>query len=85
MKLTGYESRDFCLDAIQYMMHTMYVENISRPHKPKPIVGRGITIQAAGHSNSDPQCNYCKGVGHLLQDYIILKAKKYQYGANHHD
>ena len=42
------------------MVHTMYVENLSRFVNARPVAGRGIAIQAVGHTSSDVQCNSCK-------------------------
>ena len=67
------ERRDFGLDDIRCMVHTMYVDNLSRSINAKPIAGRGIAMQVVGHTSSDVQCNYCKGFGHVTQDCVILK------------
>ena len=82
VRIASYEKRDFGLDDIRHMVHTMYVDNLSRPSNPKPVAGRGIAMQAAGHNNSDVRCNYCRGIGHLIQDCAILKAKEHRHGTN---
>ena len=53
------ERRDFVLEDIRHMVHTMYVNNLSRSVNAKPVAGRGIAMQVVGHTSSDVQCNYC--------------------------
>ena len=60
----SYERRDFGLDDIRHMVHTMYVDNLSRPSNAKPVAGRGIAMQVAGHTGSNVPCTYCIGLGH---------------------
>lgn len=67
MRLTSYEKRGFGLDGIRHMMHIIYVDNVPCPSNFK-IAVRGIDMQAAEHNGIDVQCNYCKGVGYLIQD-----------------
>ena len=74
MRTSSYERRDFGLDDIRYMVHTIYVDNLSRSINAKPIAGRGIAMQVVGHTSSDVQCSYyCKGFGGVTQDCAILK------------
>ena len=75
-----YERRGFGLVDIQHMAHTMFVDSLLRPSYSKPVAGRGIAMQAAGHTDSDVRCKYCRSVGHLLLDCAILKAKKERHG-----
>ena len=63
------------------MVHTMYVNNLPRSVNAKPVLGRGIAMQVAGHTSSDVQCNYCEGFGHVTQDCAILK-KEHRRGPN---
>ena len=53
------EKRRFGLVDIRNIVHTMFVDRLSRLSHSKPVTGGGIAMQAAGHTNSD--------VGHLLQ------------------
>ena len=76
----SYKKRDFGLVDIRQMVHTMFVDNLSRPSHSKPVAGRGIARQAAGHPNSDVRGKYCRGIRHLLQHCTILKAKEQRYG-----
>ena len=76
----SYERRDFGLDDIRHMVHTMYVDNLSRPSSAKPVAGRGIAMQVAGHNGSNMLCTYCKGLGHAIQDCALLKEKEHQRG-----
>ena len=46
----SYERRDFGQDDIRHMVHTMYVDNLSRPSNAKAVVGRGIAMQVVGHN-----------------------------------
>ena len=82
VRIASYEKRDFGLDDIRHMVHTMYVDNLSRPVNHKPVAGRGIAMQATGHKISDVRCNYCKGVGHLKRDCATLKAKEHRQQHN---
>ena len=38
----------------------MYIEKNSHSVNAKPVEGRGIAMQVAGHTSSDVQCNDCK-------------------------
>lgn len=76
MPFTTYKKRDFGLDDIRHMVQTMFVDNLSPPSNSEPIAGRTITMQMARHKCSDVQCNYCKGIGRLLQDCTTLRAKE---------
>ncbi|CAN0516343.1 unnamed protein product, partial [Laminaria digitata] len=82
VRTASYERRDFGLEDIRHMIHTMYVDNLSRSVNAKPVAGRGIAMQVVGHTSSDVQCNYCKGVGHVTQDCAILKEKEHRRGPN---
>ena len=73
VRTASYERRDFGLDDIRHMVHTMYVDNLSRSVNDKPVAGRGITMGVVGHTSSDVQCNYCKGFGHVKWNCAILK------------
>ena len=42
VRTASYERRDFGLDDIRPMVHTMYVDNLSRSFNAKPVIGRGI-------------------------------------------
>lgn len=64
----------------RHMVHTMYVDNLSRPFNVNPAAGRGIAMQVAGHNSSGVQCNSCKGVGHTIQDCAVLNEKEYGRG-----
>ena len=65
VRTASYERRDFGLDDIRHMVHTMYVDNLSRSVNANPIAGRGIAMQVVRHTSSDVQCNYCQGFGHV--------------------
>ncbi|CAN0287066.1 unnamed protein product, partial [Scytosiphon promiscuus] len=78
----SYERRDFGLEDIRHMVHTMYVNHLSRPSSVKPVAGRGIAMQVAGHNGRDVQCTYCKRVGHTIQDCAVLKDKEHRRGRN---
>ena len=67
------ERRDFGLDDTRHMVHTMYVDNLSRSVNAKPVAGRGIAMRVVGYTSHDVQFNYCKGFGHVTQDCTILK------------
>ena len=82
VRIASYEKRDFGLDDIRHMVHTMYVDNLSRPVNHKPVAGRSIAMQATGHNSNEVRCNYCKGVGHLKQDCATLKAKEHRQRHN---
>ena len=71
---------DFGLVEIRHMVHTMFVEILSRSFHSKPVAGHGIALQAAGHTNSDVRCNYRRGVGYFRSDCTILKAKEQRHG-----
>ena len=53
MRIASYERRDFGLDYIRHMVHTMYVDNRSRSINAKPIAGRGIAMRVVGNTSSD--------------------------------
>ena len=72
----SYEKRDFGLVNIRHMVHTLFVDSLSRPSHPKPVAGRGIAMLAAGDTKSDVRCSYCRDIGHLLPDCNILKANE---------
>ena len=48
------------------MLHTMFVDNLSRSSHSESVAGRGIAMQEAGHKNSDAWCMHCRGVGRRL-------------------
>ena len=48
-----YERRDFELDDIRHMVHTTYVNNLSRSFNSKPVAGCGIAMQVVGDNNSE--------------------------------
>ena len=73
VRTASYERRDFGLDDMWHMVHTMYVNNLPRSVNAKPVLGRGIAMQVAGHTSSDVQCNYCKGFGLVTQDVATLR------------
>lgn len=52
-RLTSYEKWGFGTDYIQHMVHAMYVDSLLRPFDSKPIAGRGIAMQEAGHNGND--------------------------------
>ena len=56
----SYEKQDFGLVGIRHMVHTMFVDSRSRPSHSMPVAGRGIAMQADGHTNSDVWCKYCR-------------------------
>ena len=68
VRTASYVRREFRLDDIRHMVHTMYVDNFSRSVNAMPVVGLCIAMQAVGHTSSDVQCNYCKGFGHVTQE-----------------
>ena len=82
IRTASYERRDFGLNGIQHMVHTMYVDNLSRSFNSKPIAGHGIAMKVMGDNSSDVKCNYCKGVGHVIQDCAVLKEKEHRHGPN---
>ena len=47
---TASYGREFGLNDARNMVHTMYVDNLSRPSNAKPVAGRGIAMQVAGHT-----------------------------------
>ena len=61
------------------MVHTMYVDKLSRSFNAKPVAGRGISMQVVGDNSSDVRCNYCKGVRQVTQD---CAEKEHRRGAN---
>ena len=81
VRTASYERRNFGLDDARLMVHTVYVDNLSRSVNAKPSSGRGIAMQVVGHISSDVQCNYCKGFGRVTQDCTILK-KEHPRGPN---
>ena len=80
VRSASYEKMDFGLVEIRHMVHTMFVEILSRSFHSKPVAGHGIAMQAAGHTNSDVRCNYRRGVGYFRSDCTILKAKEQRHG-----
>ena len=56
----SYEKRDLRLVEVRHMVHTTLVDSLSQPSPSKPVAGRGVAIQAAGHANSDVWCKYCR-------------------------
>ena len=60
VRTASYERRDYELDDIRHMVHTMYVDNLSCSVNATPVAGPGIAMQVAGHTSSDVQCNDCK-------------------------
>ena len=48
IRTASYERRGFGLDDIRHMVHTMYVENLSRSVNAKPVAGRRIAMQVVG-------------------------------------
>ena len=75
-RTASYERRDFGLDGIRHMMHTIYADNISHSVNAQSIAGRGIARQVVGHTSSGVQCNHCTGFIHVSQDCAILKKDK---------
>ena len=73
VRTASYERRDFWPDDIRHMVHTMYVDSLSRSVNAKPVAGRGVDMQVVGHTSSDVQRNYCKGFEHVTLDCAILK------------
>ena len=71
----SYKKRGFGLEDIRNMAHAIFVDRFSRFPHSKPVAGRGIAMKVAGYTNGDVRCNYYRGVGHLLSDCTILKAK----------
>ena len=53
VRTARYERREFGLDDIQHIVHTMYVDNLSRSVYAKPVARRGIAMQVVGHTSSD--------------------------------
>lgn len=79
MRLTSHDKQNSDVDNIRQVLHIMYADNILRHLNSKTIACRGITMQVARDNGNITQCNYCKGVGHIIQDYTILKVRKYRY------
>ena len=48
VRTASYERRDYELDDIRHMVHTMYVDNLSCSVNAKPVAGRGIAMQVVG-------------------------------------
>ena len=46
----SYEKRGFELVDIRYMVHTMFVDSVSRSSHSKSVADSGIAIQGAGHT-----------------------------------
>ena len=63
VRTASYDWRDFGLDNIWHMVHTIYFDNLSRSVNAEPVAGHGIAMQVVGHTSSDVQCNYCRGFG----------------------
>ena len=68
VRTASYARREFRLDDIRHMVHTLYVDNFSPSVNAMPFVGLCIAMQVVGHTSSDVQCNYCKGFGHVTQE-----------------
>ena len=75
------ERRDFVLEDIRHMVHTMYDNRLSRWVNTKPVAGRRVAMQVVGHTSSDVQFNYCNGFGLVTQYCAILK-KEHRRGPN---
>ena len=75
------ERRDFVLEDIRHMVHTMYDNRLSRSVNTKPVAGRRVAMQVVGHTSSDVQFNYCNGFGLVTQYCAILK-KEHRRGPN---
>ena len=60
VQTASYERRVFGLDGIRHMVHTMYVDNLSRAVNAEPVAGRGIAMQVVGHTRIDQQCTTAK-------------------------
>ena len=67
IRTASYERRDFGLEDIRHMVHTMYDNRLSRSVNTKPVAGRRVAMQVVGHTSSDVQCNYCNGFGLVTQ------------------
>ena len=48
VRLTSHEKGDFGLDDIPHMVHSIYVDNLSRPSISSPIASRGVAMKATG-------------------------------------
>ena len=75
------ERRDFGLEDIRHMVHTMYDNRLSRSVNTNPVAGRRVAMQVVGHTSSDVQFNYCNGFGLVTQYCAILK-KEHRRGPN---
>ena len=64
------------------MVHTVYVDNLSRSFNSKPVAGRGIAMQVVGDNSNGVKCNYCKGVRHVIQECVVVKEKEHRRGPN---
>ena len=87
MRQTSHENRDFRLDDIRHMVHSIYVDNLSRPSKSSPIAGRGVAMKATGNNNSNTSqwCSYYKkSTDHVIQDCARLKVKRRRDQSNRH-
>ena len=60
VRTASYERRVFGLDDIRHMVHTMYVDNLSRSVSAEPVAGRGIATHVVGHTRIDEQCTAAK-------------------------
>lgn len=58
LRLTSYWKRDFGLNNNRHMMHTIYIDSLSRPSKPKPIEVHDITMQVSGYNGNNVQCTF---------------------------
>ena len=76
------ERRDFGLGDIRHMVHTMYVDNLSRSFNSKPVAGGCIAMKVMGDNSNDVKCIYCKGVGHDIQDSAARKEKEHGRGSH---
>lgn len=48
------------------MVHTLHIDNFSRPSNSKPITGWGIAMRVAEHNGRGVRCNYPKVIGYFI-------------------